>query len=244
MIPGLDILAFTGLLSLAADPVVCRLPRPPTVTVLPTTDPLRYDHSMSVQDLSRIRTDTMSPYDKKHVEQLMFGLHNGRIALSAKTRLGVQTYHGPSDTVGCMYYDSIEIRINLSPVIYIAKEFPEGSCAYKTVLEHEKKHARVDRFIANKYAQRIGQDVRDAVNEMGAVGPYPESQVQAIQTKMMHYVRSTVDSIDLLMSEEQARLQQQVDSLAEYQSVSAILHDRCRVDSRAFLHNAPTQRSR
>lgn len=244
MIPGLDILAFAGLLTLAADPVVCQVPRAPTVTVLPTTDALRYDNTVSVKDLSRIRTDTMSPYDKKHAEHLMFGLHHGRIALSAKTSVGWQTYRGPSASVGCMYYDSVEIRINLSPVIYIAKEFPKGSCAYKAVLEHEKKHARVDRFIANKYAQRIGHDVRSAVNEMGAAGPYPESQMKTLQNKMVGYVRSTVDSLDLLMSEEQARLQQQVDSLQEYQHVSSVIREQCKIDSRAFLQNPPSRKGR
>ncbi len=243
MMFGVEILTLAGIMSLAADPVRCTVPRAPTITILPTTDPVRYDNSLSLADLARMKTDTISPYGH-HVEQLMFGMHSGRVTISAKTRVSWRSYTSPSESVGCLSYDSIEIRINLSPVIFIAKELPPGSCAHKTVLEHEKKHARVDRWIANKYAQRIGQDVRAAVNEAGAMGPYPESRMKAVQAQMVDHVRSTVNSIELLMSEEQARLQQQVDSMGEYNRVSKTVHETCGVDSRKLLDGSNSSRTR
>lgn len=241
--PGLDVLAFAGLLTLAADPISCTVPRAPVVTILPTTDPVRYDNANSIEALSHMKTNTISPYGK-HVEQLMFGLHSGQIRISAKTRLGTQVYGDGPGALGCMYYDSIEIRINLSPVIYIVKEFPPGSCAYEAVAEHEKKHARVDRWIANKYAKRIGAAVQDAVNEAGALGPWPKSDMKTVQNRMIGYVRSTVESLELLMTEEQARLQQKVDSMAEYENVSSVLHKTCKINTNSLAPKNPSQKSR
>ncbi len=243
MLFGAEILTLAGIMSLAADPVRCTVPRAPTVTILPTTDPVRYDNSLTLSDMARLKTDTISPYGR-HVEQVTFGMHSGRVTISAKTRVNWRSYTGPSESVGCLSYDSIEIRINLSPVIFIASELPPGSCAHKAVLEHEKKHARVDRWIANKYAQRIGQDVRAAVNEAGAMGPYPASRMKAVQAQMIDHVRSTVKSIELLMSEEQARLQQQVDSMGEYTRVSKIVHETCGVDSRILPGKTDRSRTR
>lgn len=241
--PGLDVLAVAGLLTLAADPVTCTVPRAPTVTILPTTDPLRYDNSRSVATLNHMKTNTISPYGK-HVEQLMFGLHSGQVRISAKARLTSQTYGEGPEALGCMSYDTIEIRINLSPVIYIVKEFPPGSCAYNAVLEHEKKHARVDRWIANKYAKRIGQAVQDAVNEAGALGPWPSEDAQSVRNRMTAYISSTVNSLELLMTEEQTRLQQKVDNMTEYESVSTILHETCKIDASKLAPRNPPPRSR
>lgn len=39
---------------------------------------------------------------------------------------------------------ALTARIKTAPVIYVARELPEGSCAYRVVLNHELQHQRFD----------------------------------------------------------------------------------------------------
>lgn len=223
--PGLDVIAMTGLLALAANPVQCDVPRAPLVTVTPSSSAIRYDNSKSLAELSHFKADTISPYDR-HTEQLMFGLHHGKMNLSAKTMIGYGVYNRLD--LACFYFDRVEVELALDPVIYIVSELKPGSCAYRAVQEHEKKHVAVDREIANKYAHEIGKAVQAAIDRAGALGPYPTAEIENIQTRMTDHVGSAVASVELLMTEEQQRRQQEVDSLEEYNRVSDIIQKDCR----------------
>ena len=55
----------------------------------------------------------------------------------------------------------VEIKLNYSPVlIYVGNEFTPGSCAYKTILEHEQRHLKA--YMDN--LTRVEKVVREALN--------------------------------------------------------------------------------
>lgn len=223
---GLDVLGTAGLLMLTANPVTCTVPKAPVVTVRPATDRARRVDSKSIAQLGKRGADTISPYGN-HIEQHVFGLHEGTLKLSASTRIGYRVYEWHE--VSCLYYDSVDIEIRLSPVIYVVREFKPGSCAYNAILEHEKKHAAVDRGIVKKYAPKIGHEVRQAVNRAGALGPYPIEDMKKVQDRMIRHVQTAIATLELQMTEEQTRTQQAVDSLEEYERVSAYIRTVCKV---------------
>ncbi len=228
---GIDTLAATGLLTLAANPMTCTVPKAPVVAIKPIVGRTRMIDSKSIAELGQHKSDTISPYGK-HVEQLVFGLHEGSLGLASSTKLGYRINEWLE--LSCLYYDSVTIEIRLNPVIYVVREFRPGSCAYNAVLAHEKKHTAVDRAIVGKYAPLIGREVQKAVNAAGALGPYPIADMKSVQDRMTRHIQNAVSSLELQMTEEQARRQQDVDSLEEYQSVSTYIHDVCKVDSGAF----------
>lgn len=56
----------------------------------------------------------------------------------------------------------VEIKLNYSPVlIYVGNEFVPGSCAYKTILEHEQRH--LDAYMEN--LARVEKVVGDALGK-------------------------------------------------------------------------------
>lgn len=56
----------------------------------------------------------------------------------------------------------VELKLNYSPVlIYVGNEFAPGSCAYKTILEHEQRHLQA--YMEN--LARVEQVVRAALNK-------------------------------------------------------------------------------
>lgn len=228
---GLDVLSATGLLTLAANPITCTVPKAPVVTVKPIVGKTRMIESQTIAELGRHKADTISPYGK-HVEQLVFGLHEGSIGLASSTKIGYRINEWRE--LSCLYYDSVNVEIRLDPVIYVVREFRPGSCAYNAILAHEQKHTTVDRAIVRKYAPLIGREVQKAINAAGALGPYPIANMKSVQDRMVRHIDTVVSSLDFQITEEQARRQQNVDSLEEYQRVSTYIHDVCEIDTDTF----------
>jgi len=68
---------------------------------------------------------------------------------------------------------SITTRIKTSPVIYIAKEFPADSCAYKVVLKHEWQHYLFDRDVLRE----LNDDIYRLTQTVFAT-PMPKTQAE------------------------------------------------------------------
>jgi hypothetical protein len=224
MVTGLEMLAAGGLLSFAAGPVECTMPKAPEIEAVPRTSPTHYDYTKGLEYLNTVQVDTVSPYGN-HAGQLAFGLHEGTLGLKYETKIGGVTY--PELGLSCLYYDKIKLTIELDPVIYVAREFRKGSCPHRAILAHEEKHVRVDRMIANQYVREIGIALQDAINDVGALGPFRTGDTEAHQKRMSEHIRSVVDSLRHKMIADQKRRQQGVDSKEEYDSVSRKIREGC-----------------
>lgn len=216
---GLQTLAVSGLLVLAGNPVTCTVPQAPVINVVPRTAAIDYDFSQSSDALTKKRTNTISPY-AAGADTTTGGLRSDRPKMATKMQWGTQTF--PDLGIMCFWYKQIDITIDLSPKISVAKEFDDRGTCREAILEHERKHVKVDREVINKYALAIGKAVQNAVNTAGALGPYKVSDADAVQNKLQAHIQSAVSSQELLLYEEMSRRQNDVDSLDEYTRVSEI----------------------
>jgi hypothetical protein len=92
---------------------------------------------------------------------------------------------------------------------------------YAAIMEHEKKHIQVDRAIINKYSAMIGKGVTEAMNRIGyAHGPYKLSHLDVQQNLLNDKINAIIKRYADAMTAERQTLQQQVDSLAEYERVN------------------------
>ena len=120
----------------------------------------------------------------------------------------------------CIWYDKIDLKIEISPEIVIAKEVAEDPCRYKVTKEHELKHVMVDRKIVNKYAKTMGQKLFDGLKSRGfMVGPVKAERAQAVAQRMQETVGQLIEWEYKKMEIERAEKQQAVDSLEEYERV-------------------------
>ncbi len=214
---GLDIFV-AGALHLAAADLKCSANKPPTINVLPSDTQIIYDHSKTQRQLDNFQTDTISPY-AANVETHVGGLMSGQVQIQQQMQFMKETH--PRFNAGCISYHDVTVRIVIKPTIYIAKDYAQDSCMYKAVMEHEKKHIKVDRWIVNKYSQRIGQDLFASMKKIGYThGPYRLQDLPAAQERLQVLMSNIVDRETDIMNAERRKLQQQVDSLAEYERVS------------------------
>ena len=220
-----DILALPMLVTLAAAPggdrLACALPKAPHVTVKVATNDIKYDFSRSSQELTMMKGDTLSPY-APGTDMASGGLREDRPTIN--TQIEWQIELDERRNVACMWYDKVTIRITLDPKIYVAREFNTGTCR-EAVLRHEHRHVDIDRIVLNKFAADIGQAVQQAVDSAGVFGPFNYNDVERVKDKTSRHIESAIDTRRLLMEKDMDAQQSRVDSLEEYERVSAQCRD-------------------
>ena len=216
-----------GLLSLAffnagighahAASAFCQPDAAPTVHVGLIAPTPRSDFSKDMAGLEKFHIDTVNPYGAK-VDSHVGGLTTGTIKVEQKMNIGGSSTAAQT----CLWPKHIEVTVRLDQVVYIAKEYTQGTCMNSAVWEHEHKHVRVDREIINKYRPIFENQVRQAATAMGVTGPFASTLQNGMQDKMMQKIGDAVSVITKQMEDERKIRQQNVDTRAEYDRVSAL----------------------
>lgn len=218
MIPFDPLLLGSSIILAAANPV-CDMPRPTKINVNPKALETKYDYSQSLAELQNYEIDTVDPHSFGGMSTTQ-GFMSGGITMRPKVKLGIREY--PSYGAVCVWYDQIDIELEIDPTIVIAREVYNDPCMRKTVIGHELKHVRVDREIVNKYAQIIGKKVYDGLKARGfKSGLVKSSYLKDLQERMHKTVVQIVDHEYKKMDLERVDLQRAVDNLQEYQRVQA-----------------------
>ena len=208
-----------GYFHLASASVECKLKKPPEIKVSASDTSVRFDHTKSQAQMNNLQNDTVSPYGP-NVQTHVGGLMSGEISISQNLRLMQETW--PNINAGCLYLDSLQIKIHIKPTIYIAREYLKTGCMYHAIMEHEKKHIAVDRQIVNKYTALIAKGVDAALKKIGyAHGPFRIGEIPQRQKEIQEFVKTMVQGYSDQMNAERQRLQQAVDTLEEYERVQA-----------------------
>jgi hypothetical protein len=200
--------------------VQCQMKTTPEIKVSASGLDTVIDNSKSISDLNVFQPFVYSPYQKE-VQTHIEGLMDGEIGITGNFQFATETY--PAQNQLCLYVNKVNVKVALDPKIYIAREYPKGSCRYNAVLGHEQKHIAVDRKIVNKYANIIVKAIDNTLKKVGyGHGPYGVSQLSALQKKIGAAVESVIHQYGEKMNRERDALQRQIDTLEEYKRVDAV----------------------
>ncbi len=194
-------------------------PKPAEINVTPKTDSVKYDASKTLAQIQSVAIDTIDPHGFHGISQTQ-GYMSGKIRMVPRVKLDYKHY--PEINVVCLWYDTVDIDIEIAPTIVIAKEVYQDRCMKNAVITHEMKHIMVDRRIVNKYSQIMGEKVFEGLKQRGfKVGPVHIKDSAQIAERMQKTVYQIVSHEYKKMELERAEAQGAVDSLEEYQSVDA-----------------------
>lgn len=214
---GLDLMV-VGLVHLASTDVQCRQRISPSVKVTPTQSVIKYDFSKSQDELAQFDIDTISPYDNSVVTHVG-GLMAGEIQIEQRIQFVQEIYERVGK--GCIHIKDVEVNISMDPTIYIANKHKKGTCKFNEIMEHEKKHVRVDQIVVNRYAKLIGQDVKKSLQTRGVkFGPLDQSELERVQNEIQDSLAKVITRRQDQMSYERKHKQQAVDSKEEYDRIS------------------------
>ena len=195
----------------------CRVVRPPQVKVRTDTDRINWVFNISQRNLNNFEVDTINPYGNS-IHTDVGGLMKGGIGMEQVMRFNTVTNNMYQKS--CIFYDSINVQLKIEPSIYIASEYPPGSCKHNAIKEHELKHINMDRMIVNKYAQIVGQAIKAEIDGRSIYGPIAVSQEESIREMMRSRMEMILRKVNDQMETERRTRQQAIDNLNEYERVN------------------------
>jgi hypothetical protein len=216
-----DPLTIGTLLTLASagQSQLCQMPKPTEINVIPRSAPVKYELNRTMADIQSEHIDTVNPYSHD-TQSHTAGFMKGSIGMSHEVQL--DTKFLPRYNAYCIWFETVDLKIEIDPTLFIAKEKAQDPCEYRVIKEHELKHVTVDRQIVNKYSATMGRKIYDGLKTRGfMVGPVRAENAQKTITRMQKIIGQLISLEKQKMNIERQERQQAVDSLEEYERVNA-----------------------
>ncbi|MGB4062343.1 MAG: hypothetical protein WBK19_00785 [Azonexus sp.] len=183
------------------------LPKP-SVTIKRIDERLSYNTEYSYRSLTNIGAALARPGKQ------VLGLTRGNATVSFAS--STPSITDPTGRWECAS-PQITLTFGFSPMtVYVAREFPEGTCAYKEIREHEMRHVEA----YQKHIASIEKELTESLNARFATGSVwrgPVGQTaarlrQELDARWAPYVQRQIKLVD----EAQAK----IDTAEEYERVA------------------------
>lgn len=170
------------------------------IKVVPVIPKARLDHTKPRSEMSRIAGVPV------------LGLHT----MGLRARLDVEPSYYPVVGGHCFWVTAVEVEIRAeSPYVFVAAEYPEGSCNYNVILAHEDDHA----ITAKRVIENFEPDFRRPLTSLAipkAHAPVfvdePDAAYARVTEKIWDLVMPVLEDLSRTMDEAQRK----VDSEREY----------------------------
>jgi hypothetical protein len=146
------------------------------------------------------------------------GLYRTKLTAAWTVRLGRHDEDGNA----CFSIDRVIVHVAM-PVrtIYITRERRPGSCAYESVLAHERSHQEIDDALLAEQMPRLRQRVADAIAALPPARLVPAARDAAAQQQITAPVAAAVKRASNVLFALRKQRQSQLDTPSEYRRVDA-----------------------
>jgi hypothetical protein len=216
------IAAGAGKLSLSSALVLARLLScpavpPPEVTLDFHNTPPQYANNKSSAELGHFRIDTTFSHGPDEIFSVG-GLTESHIKSGFSLSYRALAYPGesPGSTQNCIWVDKISITVEYAPVIFIAQDYPSGTCRYGVTAQHELRHVNTDLITLREYLPKLKAAVQSMTRSLGVIGPVNANDIEKTRSLFMNVVRIELAKQADSMSSVRLMRQQQIDTRQEY----------------------------
>ncbi|MCF8496659.1 MAG: hypothetical protein K9G62_08350 [Alphaproteobacteria bacterium] len=217
---GLNALAAGGLLILAGTGgELCDHSKPPPIHVEALSRDISYDYRKNLRDLQGQIPNAVNPhaFGGSSVTQ---GFMKGALKITQKISLAQRT--DPVRGIACVWYDRIDVTLEIDPSIVIAREVAADPCMKKAVEDHEMNHIQVDREVADRFARSVGKELSRVLEKRGfASGVIEAARLPDESARMQRLAAEIVKRESDAMEAERLDKQRKLDSREEYKRVAA-----------------------
>ncbi|MEI7613728.1 MAG: hypothetical protein WCK63_12515 [Betaproteobacteria bacterium] len=181
---------------------------------LPSVTVKRFEEPVSFNTTYDYKSITVLGATEYHSAQRVLGLTRGEA--SVQFEIQSSSLADPSGRWECIS-PQIKVTYGFSPMmVYIAREFPKGSCAYNQVIQHELRHVKTyqDHLVS------IERDITEALTRRFVTGtpwrgPVGQTFVlleKEMQERWMPYIKREIGRVE--------SAQALIDTPEEYKRVS------------------------
>ena len=184
------------------------------VKVVSVFEEPEYDLTKSISALQDIASKTKDKIPGNH-RSLALGLTTYTPLINFKAKLvEVPTESG----LPCIMVEDVFASLGYQDIkVYIAKEFPQGTCGFDAIVEHEVKHLKVNKEVLEEYVDKIRAELE---YQMPILGVAQQENLAYTEYTLRKEINAIVSRFLNEMAEENARRQMAIDSDEEYERVS------------------------
>ena len=164
------------------------------------------DPIVEIQELPEpVYVHTLSKSEISSLENESSGQMREAAGLTLVVAGNVQTYTSQPEAQsghGCVVVHGVRILPMKEVTVYVAREYPVGSCNYKAVKRHEDKHVAIARRLVSEYRSRLQRVVAElSLRSRGF--PAREDQSAStgkISSEVMVAVQGVIDELQVAMT--------------------------------------------
>jgi hypothetical protein len=176
----------------------------------------RFDEPVYDYDAGIAQIEAMAS-DQRHSihENLTLGLT--RYMPTLEFGVPVRSVQYP-DGVACAHVQHVDVTIGYKDVtVFIAREIPQGTCGFDTIMAHEQKHIDVNRAILAEYTPLIEQRLKVFLHDNGV---FREPNLDYASTMLQGKLQQILNEISEQIVTDNRQRQQQVDNPGEYRRIT------------------------
>jgi hypothetical protein len=227
------VLCVSSLEARAKEPSLCSEIKPfrTKINITYETVPPVYDLSLTTEQLNRDSKEVTEQWLRRNSMEVLWtsddlqtaGLASGAWALAGNHRLRSKkvdwmgAYH-------CAFFEEVNIAVFYRTIIYIPKDYPQGTCKFNAVHRHELRHHDTNQAMVDKYVMKLDEDIRKMI-------PYMEGEYvgsDKIQERFDDMKEGMSDAIKVYlyeaMVEETKHLNAEIDTPQEYENTGKLFH--------------------
>lgn len=123
----------------------------------------------------------------------------------------------------CVYLTSVDVEFGWERVeVYLPSEFPEGTCEYRTILDHENQHVAINRAVLREFAPLIRARIETLLRAHQPIFTRsPEGSADAAIQGLHRHLSGMLDEFETAQSARNAG----IDSASNYKALSTMCND-------------------
>lgn len=185
---------------------------PPEIVVKTLREPTDYIRNFTSAGLTHLHTGAYRPGNSS-----ILGLGGGSMSVD----LDINFESKSEGSVSCLRIKKIAADFTIHPAVMIARNYQSGSCEYRAVQAHEKKH--IDTFIRfqKEYAPKLKNRIHRVAREYGHPKAMASVNRDFMQKEMQQSISIAMDEYMEDMQQVVMKRQLKIDSAEEYARVAA-----------------------
>jgi hypothetical protein len=105
--------------------------------------------------------------------------------------------------------------------VYVAREYPEGSCEYEETLRHEMRHVEIHREVYAKYSRELEEALSRAQGIPGKTRPLLVGDPDLGSRRLAQLIEGVVNPVFEAFQKELGERQDELDTPEEYRSIQS-----------------------
>lgn len=186
-------------------------PSKPDVTVELRVGAPAIDNSLPQPALQKLAGE-------RHHQGRTLGLYRAKLEATWRVAIGRSAQAGEA----CRWIDRVTVMLAMpSRVIYIVRQRQPGTCAYESVLAHEREHQAIDEAVLAEYRARVEGAVGEAILALPPAAAVPDAEGAAAQARLTQPVAAALKRVFAALTQARAERQAALDTPQEYRRVRA-----------------------